>query len=147
MARYRSGVPSNATATSAAVRYELRAGARPCYVRELYISNEAATVITVLGHRALAIGVTPTSPVSLVPENDINAVASLAQTAIAWGTAPTVPSTSPLFRVGLPAVIGASWAISFQAPGLYLAVNASLILVNNAASSSALLGVSAVIDD
>jgi hypothetical protein len=146
MSLYSSGVASNATATANAVRWELRAGARPFWLQELLISNEAATVVTLLLHRALAIGVTPTSPVSLVSE-DGQGVASLAQTAIAWGTAPTVPTTSPIARVGFPATIGAAWFVTFKEPGLFVAASASLILINLNASSSALLGITARIND
>lgn len=147
MARYRTGVPSNATATASAVRVELRAGAQPQRVMEVLISNEAATVVTLLVHRALAIGVTPTTPLGLVAEDDTTVVATLATTAIAWGTAPTVPTTAPLARIGFPATIGAAWFLTFGPKGLYIPANGSLIFINLNATSSALVGFSFLLED
>ena len=147
MARYTIGGPTNGTATANAVRWELRAGARPCRLMELLIANEAATVATLLLHRASAIGLTPTTPLTPEEEDDDDNVAALAATAIAWATAPTVPGTPPLKRLGFPATIGAAWFLSFGERGLYIPVNGSLILINLAASSSALLGVTATIED
>lgn len=146
MAKYRSGVVANTTAAALAPRWELRAGARPFYLLELLVANEAATVVTLLMHRALAIGVTPTSPVSLTSE-DNQGVASLAQTAVAWATVPTVPTSQPLARLGFPATIGSAWALQFGPKGIFVPANGSIILINLNATSSAALGITALIDD
>src|SRR5215210_2893362 len=106
MARSQIGIAFNGTTTSLAVRAELRgatAGART-RVFEVGIFNEAATAGVMLFGRANAIGVTPTSPITLLGDDTVDTATE--QTAVAWGTAPTLP-TNPLRRFAYAAAIGA----------------------------------------
>ncbi|HXI15507.1 MAG TPA: hypothetical protein VNM48_03975 [Chloroflexota bacterium] len=146
MARYAIGLAANVTATASAVRAEIRAAgtSRP-RITEITVTNAAATVITLLLGRSAAIGVTPTSPLT-VQALDPADPAGTTTTAIAWGTAPTITGITPLQRVTLPATIGAGMSWSFER-GILLPLNGSLIFWNLAASSSAALDISIVIDE
>ena len=146
MPRYSLGVASNTTATLNAVRWELRAGAtRRVFVRELGVALGAATA-SILGlGRPAAVGVTPTSPKTFLAEDPADVAAAVAS-AIAWGTAPTLPSADPLRRIGLPATIGAGMIWQFGESGLVIPAGGSLILYNLAASAAA-LDIYAVVDE
>lgn len=96
-------------------------------ILEICITMAAATASVFGLGRPQAIGVTPTTPVTVIAE-DIGEPAGSTQTALAWATAPTVP----LFffrRVNLPATIGAGRVISFPR-GLIIPVSSSLIIWN-----------------
>lgn len=88
--------------------------------------NAATASVYGLG-RPAARGVTPTSPITWLAEDE-NAPAGTVQTALAWGTAPTVPGNF-FRRVGLPATIGAGFLMAFPR-GLICAVSASFVLWN-----------------
>src|SRR5215211_2602165 len=96
------------SATAAGANWELRSGANErLYIKEIGIFMGAATASTFGLGRPAAIGVTPTSPVTVQP-NDPADAAGNATTAVAWVTAPTTPTSSIyLRRIGLPGVIGA----------------------------------------
>jgi len=68
--------------------------------------NAAGTTHTIGMGRAAAAGITPTTPITAINENNADTTAGNTQTAVAWGTAPTAPSTF-LRRVAFPATIGA----------------------------------------
>jgi hypothetical protein len=87
----------------------------------------AATASTYGIGRPAARGVTPTSPITWLAEDE-NAPAGTIQTALAWGTGPTVPANF-FRRIGLPATIGAGFLIAFPR-GLIMAVSASVVLWN-----------------
>lgn len=91
--------------TTGAAAYEFRAasGTRVA-IREIGIFLAAATASTYGLGRPAAIGATPTSPVTVIPE-DWAAPAGVSTTAVAWGTGPTVP-TQFHRAIGLPAAIG-----------------------------------------
>lgn len=104
MALYSLRTRTTVTTTGAAA-YEFRAasGAR-VQIREIGIFLAAATASTYGLGRPAAIGVTPTAPVTVIPEDWAGPVGT-STTAVAWGTGPTVPANFHR-AVGLPAAIG-----------------------------------------
>lgn len=108
MAYHELGVrTSNVTSANAAVEI---IGATALRARVIEIGWTLVTAVaTVLGFgRPAAAGVTPTSPVTLLPE-DVNDSAPVTKTALAWGTSPTAP-TAYLRRGGGNAIgQGAIW--------------------------------------
>jgi len=62
--------------------------------------------------RPAAIGVTPTSPQTYVDEGDGNGATANTTSAVAWGTAPTVPSNFNR-RVSCAATIGVGFIFTF----------------------------------
>lgn len=140
MPRYEIAIAGNTTATANAVRAELRgatSGERT-RVYEIGFDNGVATAGTILMGFANAIGVTPTSPQTVITLAAGDT--STAQTAIAWGTAPTLP-TNPLRRFSYAAAIGSAtvWTWSQDEP-IRIPLSGSLIFWNLAASSSATIG-------
>jgi hypothetical protein len=114
--------------TSGVTNLELRAGAtKRLRVLEITITMAAATASLFGIGRAQAQGVTPTTPITVLPE-EIAEAAGTGQTALAWGTPPTIPVQFHK-RVNLPATIGASRTIVFPR-GFTLAVNTSLVIWN-----------------
>lgn len=91
------------TTGAAAMEFRVASGARVA-IREIGIFLAAATASTYGLGRPAAIGVTPTSPVNVVPQ-DWALPAGLSSTAVAWGTGPTVPAQF-LRAASLPAAIG-----------------------------------------
>jgi hypothetical protein len=96
-------------------------------VMEMGITINAATASVFGLGRPAAIGVTPTSPVTVLAE-DPASPAGTVTTALAWGTGPTVP-TNFFRRVSLPATIGAGIIWTFPR-GLIIAVSSSVVLWN-----------------
>ena len=84
--------------------------------------------------RPAAMGITPTTPVTLLAEDTGDPVATV-KTALAWATKPTVP-TAFLRRVSLPATIGAGmiWTFPF---GLIIPISFSIVVWNITAVSLA----------
>lgn len=113
--------------TSATAGLELRSNAsvRPALM-EIGAWLNAATASTYGIGTPAAIGVTPTSPITWLSEQQD--AAGTAQTALAWGTGPTAP-TNFFRRVGLPATIGAGFLLTFPR-GLIIAVSSSIVLWN-----------------
>jgi hypothetical protein len=103
-------------------------------ILEIGISIVAATASTFGLGRPAAMGITPTAPVTLLPE-DSGSPAGTVQTALAWGTQPTVP-TAFLRRVSLPATIGAGIIWTFPR-GLIIPVSFSIVIWNITAVSLA----------
>jgi len=130
--------------TSGAACYELIAGADRCTLLELHLFLGAATQSLYGLGRPAAIGITPTSPVTLLPEDPAD-TAPGARAAVAWGTGPTAPANF-LRLVNLPAAIGAGIIWTFGPKGLVIAAASSLVLWNLQANS-AVLDVVAVIDE
>lgn len=133
MARYTHGWRSS-NVTTALANFEVRSGsAKRLKVWEIGIFLAAATASTFGLGRPAAIGVTPTSPVTIVPEDPGEPAAS-AQTALAWATGPTAPTSSIyLRRIQLPATIGAG-VIWTWANGLLVPVSSSLVIFNLSAT-------------
>jgi hypothetical protein len=139
VSRAEIGIAFNATTTSLAVRAELRGATATIRTRvlEIGVFNEAATAQVLLFGRAAAIGVTPTSPITLLGADPADG--AFAQTAIAWATAPTLP-TNPLKRVSMAAAIGAGMVWTWQPSGLVIPLSGSLIFWNSGVGSAALGG-------
>jgi hypothetical protein len=99
---------------------------------EMGIWLNAATQSPIGIGRPQAIGITPTSPVTVLQEDpgDSN---GLTQTALAWGTAPTVPLNF-FRRLNIAAAIGAGVLLTFPR-GIVIAASFSLVNWNIAAVS------------
>jgi len=114
--------------TAGVAALEFRApSAKRTKILEITITMAAATASQFGIGQAQAQGVTPTTPVTVIPEDVAEGVGQ-SQTALAWGTPPTVP----LFfhrRIYLPATIGAGRVITFPR-GRVLAANTSLVIWN-----------------
>lgn len=144
MAIYSLGVLTTGV-TNATAAWEIRTSANVrARILEIGFTLNAATASIIGLGRPAAIGVTPTSPVDFQPEDPGDpTVASQVQSALAWGTGPTVP-TNFLRRVGLPATIGVGWVWTFPR-GLVIPVSSSIILWNLATGSA--LNAYAVLDE
>uniref|UniRef100_A0A6M3JF98 Uncharacterized protein n=1 Tax=viral metagenome TaxID=1070528 RepID=A0A6M3JF98_9ZZZZ len=117
--------------TAAAAAWEIRTGATPGRVKllELGFFLAAATASTYGLGRPAAIGDTPTTPVDLLQEDPNNVLATaIVQSALAWGTGPTVP-TAYLRRISLPATVGTG-VIWTWPEGLVIPVSSSIVLWN-----------------
>jgi hypothetical protein len=114
--------------TSATAAKEVRtAAADRAALMEMGISINAATASVFGLGRPAAIGVTPTTPQTVLAE-DSGAPAGTVTTALAWGTGPTVPANF-FRRVSLPATIGAGIIWTFPR-GLLIAISNSVVLWN-----------------
>lgn len=114
--------------TTGAAALELRtASADRAKVVEVGSFLSAGTSSTYGIGRPAAIGVTPTSPITWLAE-DSGAPVGTAQTALAWGTGPTVP-VNFFRRFILPANIGTGY-IAIFINGLWIAVSSSIVLWN-----------------
>lgn len=126
MAIYSLAQRTTATAAASA-SWEVRSTAsnKP-KIMELGISQVTAVAGTYgVGHPA-AIGVTPTSPQTVLDEQDGNGPAGLTTAAVAWGTGPTVPANF-FRRLTCPATIGAGAIFTFPR-GLGVAVTSSVVV-------------------
>lgn len=140
MARYELGINTTVT-TIAAAAAELRAASgTPYRLRECGITLAAATASTYGLGRPAAVGVTPTSPITVLAANPSDPAGATTH-AVAWGTGPTVP-TQHLRRITLPATIGAGIIWTWPAetmivgPGNAAAAVASLVVWNITANSA-----------
>ena len=133
MAIYSLGVLTTGT-TSATAAWEIRtASTDRIYILELGFFMNAATASTYGFGRPAAIGVTPTSPVTLIAE-DPAAPAGTAQSALAWGTGPTAP-TAFHRRVNTPATIGTGIIWTF--PRAFIVPVSSSVVLWNLATNGA----------
>jgi hypothetical protein len=121
--------------TAAAPAFDMKASASNSpKLMEIGINLGAATASTYgLGRPGNDGSVVQTSGLAVLPEN-IADPAGNTTTAVAWGTAPTVPTTF-LRRIYLPATIGAGVIWTFPR-GLTMAASKGLVLWNIAASSA-----------
>jgi hypothetical protein len=131
--------------TSATAAWELRTSANVrARIMEIGFFLNAATASTIGLGRPGAIGVTPTSPVDFLAEDNADVVVSgLVQSALAWGTGPTVP-TNFLRRISLPATVGVGVIWTFP-KGLVIPASGSIVLWNLATGSA--LNAYAVVDE
>lgn len=120
-------------ATTTAASLEIRAAAtnRP-RLMELGIWLNAATQSPIGLGRPQAIGVTPTSPVTVLAEDPADST-GLTQTALAWATPPTVPLNF-FRRVNIAAAIGAGVILTFPR-GIVIAAGGSVVNWNIAVVS------------
>lgn len=103
-------------------------------VMELFLNLGAATQSAYgIGRPGNDGSVAQTSGLALLPEN-LGDPAGQTTTAIAWGTAPTVPTTF-LRRATLPGTVGAGVIYTFPR-GLVLAVTKGICLWNITANSA-----------
>lgn len=117
------------TVTSGVATWELRTAATArAHIMELGIFMGAATASTFGLGRPAAIGVTPTSPVTGQAEDSAEP-AGICQTAVAWGTAPTAPTSAIyLRRIGLPAAIGSGVIWTFGQGDLIVPISSSIVV-------------------
>jgi len=143
MALYEAGFQSVAAAAGAAY-FELRGGANvPMRVREIGVTNVAATLSPVGLIRALAQSVTPGGTFLGQPDDGPSAPpAASGIPTTTFGTAPTITAATYLRQLILPAVIGAgyAWAWSERDP-LVIAKVGSLLLWNYSATLAGILAV------
>jgi hypothetical protein len=144
VALYTLGVRTSGV-TSATAAWEIRASANVrARVLEIGVFLAAATASTYAIGRPAAIGVTPTTPVDFVPNDPADVtVAGQVQSALAWATAPTVP-TAFFRRVSLPATIGTGIIWTFPQP-IVIPASGSIVLWN--AALNGVVDAYAVIDE
>lgn len=120
-------IAQRTTATAAAsASWEIRtASTDRAAILEIGISQNAATAGVYGIGRPAAIGVTPTSPQTVLPE-DPNEPTGTVTVCVAWGTGPTVPANF-FRRVSCPATIGAGVIWTFPR-ALMVAVSSSVIV-------------------
>ncbi len=134
MAIYHIAKQTTVTTTAAACM-EIRTSATDrVRVLEIGVFLGAATASRYGLGRPQAIGVTPTSPVTVLAGDPADA-AGTTTVAVAWGTAPTVPLNF-FRRAVFPASIGAGVIWTFPSGGLTIAVSSSLVLWNLAVNSA-----------
>jgi hypothetical protein len=102
---------------------------------ELGMTINAATASAFGFGTPAATGVTPTSPVTVLAEDAGNTATGNTTTALAWATAPTVP-TNFYRRVSLPATVGAGIIWTFPR-GIIVLKTKSTVLYNISATSVA----------
>ncbi|MHA1481891.1 MAG: hypothetical protein ACTSQA_00450 [Candidatus Heimdallarchaeaceae archaeon] len=125
-----------ASGTDAAAAWEIRTGATPGRVKviEIGLFLAAATASIIGLGRPAVTGITPTTPVDFLPEDPDDVIATgIAQSSLAWGTGPTVP-TEFIRRIALPATIGTGVIWTFP-EGLIIPVSDSLVLWNLSTNS------------
>jgi hypothetical protein len=117
---------SGVTAATAAAEIRTAATDRG-HITELGLFMAAATASTYGFGRPAAIGITPTSPKTVLAQEVAEATGTVT-TAVAWGTGPTVPANF-FRRISLPAVIGTGVIWTF--PRLFtIAVSSSAVIWN-----------------
>jgi hypothetical protein len=133
--------------TTGAACFEIRTAAtQRAIIKAIKISlvTGAATVIGV--GRPAAIGVTPTSPKTVLPY-DNNAPTGNTTTAVAWATGPTVPANY-LDRFSFPATIGSGIMMPYEyrdTNGIIIPVSGSLVIWNILGGATLDIGI--VIDE
>lgn len=122
--------------TTAAAQWEVRSTAtnKPKAL-EIGISQNAATASVFGLGRPAAIGITPTTPLTALDEQDGNGPTGLTTCAIAWATPPTAP-TNFFRRVSTAATIGDGVIWTFPR-GLGLPVTGSIVIWNITTNSLA----------
>lgn len=142
MALYSLGVRTSSGTTGTAA-WEIRAAATDrLFIVEIGVFLAAATASTYGLGRPAAIGVTPTSPVTVLAEDSANPTGT-GTSALAWGTGPTVP-TNFLRRISFPATIGSGVIWTFP-KGLVVPASGSIVLWN--AATNGVVDAYAVIDE
>lgn len=125
MAIYSLANRTTATGAAAACLETRTAASDRAFLMELGITINAATASVFGLGRPAAIGISPTTPVTVLAE-DSSAPAGTVQTALAWGTGPTVPANF-FRRVSTPATAGAGIIWTFPR-GLVIPVSSSVVL-------------------
>ena len=133
---------SSGTNATAALEIIAPSG-KQCIVREVHVGLAAATASTYGLGRPAAKGITPTSPVAMLPDRGGNSQVFSTTTALAWGTGPTAPAQF-YRRVAFPATIATEILWIFKR-GIYIPAGESLVLWNLA--TNGVVDVSVVIDE
>jgi len=94
---------------------------------EISIILAGATACTFGIGRPAAIGITPTTPVTALPEDIVDPTGPFT-TALAWATPPTVPAVF-LRRATLAAAVGAGIVFPFP-KGFYIEASKSIVVWN-----------------
>lgn len=127
MANIYSIAQRTAAGTTTTPGWEVIAGSsKKIKIMELGISQNAATAGVYGLGRPAAIGITPTSPLTALDEGDGSDGTGTMKCAVAWGTAPTVP-TNFFRRISCPATIGAGVIWSFPR-GLSLPTSGTVVI-------------------
>lgn len=135
MARFQLAVrTSNVTSGQAAL--EVIAGGKACTIKAFSLSLVTAVVGVFGVGRPAAAGITPATPVRLLPTGAAVGDSSQAAVALAWATPPTAP-TQYFKRASMAGVIGSLWP-NFEphmpAPqgtvGWFVPAQTSLVLFN-----------------
>lgn len=142
MAIYSIAHNSTVTTTAASAADILAASTNSPKIMEIGVNLGAATASTYGLGRA---GNTPvqTSGIAVLAENPADPT-GLSKVAVAWGTAPTVP-TNFFRRISLPATIGSGVIWTFPR-GLTVAISAAMEFWN-LATNSASVNVNWVVDE
>ena len=127
MAIYSLANRTSATGSAAACLEVRTTSTDRARIMEVGITINAATASVFGLGRPAAIGVTPTTPVTVLAEEPAEA-AGTCTTALAWGTGPTVP-TNFFRRVSLPATVGAGIVWTFPR-GLIISISSSIVVWN-----------------
>lgn len=116
--RYSRTIRTSATGSGVAAWELIANPVKGCLLVELAISLVNATASTFALGRPAAAGITPTTPVLLLPENAGDPFSCGSKLAVAWGTGPTIPAAY-LRQVSLPATVGAEriWRFSRSTDG------------------------------
>lgn len=113
---------------------ELIAAAGTGYdLMEVGLTINAATASVFGFGQPAAIGITPTSPKTVLAENTENTSTGLTTTAVAWGTGPTNP-TNYQRRISLPNVIGSAFILTF--PRRFRIAKAKTLVLQNIIAGS-----------
>jgi hypothetical protein len=126
--------PSTVTTTGAAAG-EVRTDANTRFrIREIGISLVTGTSSVYGIGKPAAIGVTPTTPKDFLTYDPADVLATgRVQSAVAWGTGPTVPADFHR-RVGMPATVGAMVILPFD--DLIIGVSSSIVIWNLTTNSA-----------
>lgn len=137
---------ANAAACLEVIAPSVTSGKTGFWIRriEVYLATAVASVFS-LG-RPAAIGITPTTPVTVTQVEGRDGVQTpmLTATALAWGTGPTVPAKF-MRSVGLPATIGTGVAWVFEK--LWVTAGDTIVLWNNSGGANGTAFVSIDIEE
>ena len=135
MAIYSLANRTTNTTTANANLEAIAAAALGYRLLELGLTINAGTASVFGFGTPAAIGITPTSPVTVLAEDAGNTATGNTTTALAWGTPPTIP-TNFYRRVSLPGTIGAGIIWTFPR-GITVLKAKTLILWNLSTTSVA----------
>jgi hypothetical protein len=117
---------TNVTVANPCLEIIAGAAVRP-KVLEIGIFMAAATASTFGIGRPAATGITPTTPVTMIAEDEADPAGEVT-TALAWGTEPTVP-TAFFRRIALAGAVGTGIIFTFP-KGLYIPAGESIVVWN-----------------
>lgn len=124
--RYSQGrLTTNTTSNNAILEIINSSTTKSAFIKRLVITQGTAAAGVIEIGRPTAKGITPTTPVAL--ESDDDAAAGSLTSALAWGTAPTRPTTF-LRRANFLATVGDARTFEFIGKGLRLAPGQTLVV-------------------